>query len=449
MRKNSYLAKQKRQFKGLCKQISRNWDKLSSQKQENLLARFRRLYSRLKLSFARPALSRMMGTAALVLAGLGTAQAQGFKAPVMNPFGLPGVPSNQSFATPYLGDINGDGILDIVTGTQNGTMHSCNGVVGGVFTSFQPMKDTTNTSLDILAESHPTLVDIDDDGDLDMFVGTGGGSFHPNEAGSFYFVQNLGISTQPIWDIPVRDTFGLTDLGVVTDIAFADLDNDGDLDALAVEFYGTFYYYENTGTTSLPAFAAPQANPFGLTDLGGRVSVNLLDWDQDGDMDVFSGELYDSYYMENTGTASAPSYATAVKNPFGIVPYPGEDQFNYTFGDLNGDGYLDILAGAGDKNFYYYEYDTALTVSTVLSAGEALEVELQPNPTQSELNINLSTLGTYELTVSNVAGVIIHRGVIENNNQLQLNTALWPQGMYLVQLRDEKGQLATEKVLKQ
>lgn len=46
--------------------------------------------------------------------------------------------------------------------------------------------------------------------------------------------------------------------------AFADLDDDGDLDALAGSAGGTFLYFENTGTASAPGFAAGATNPFGL-----------------------------------------------------------------------------------------------------------------------------------------------------------------------------------------
>ncbi|HVH06222.1 MAG TPA: hypothetical protein VNE71_09525, partial [Myxococcota bacterium] len=55
--------------------------------------------------------------------------------------------------------------------------------------------------------------------------------------------------------------FGLTDVGEAASPDFADLDGDGDLDALVGESDGKLLYFTNTGTKALPAFAAPVTSP--------------------------------------------------------------------------------------------------------------------------------------------------------------------------------------------
>ncbi|MDD5274862.1 MAG: VCBS repeat-containing protein [Methylovulum sp.] len=60
---------------------------------------------------------------------------------------------------------------------------------------------------------------------------------------------------------------------------FADIDHDGDLDALIGNFNGDTLYFENTGSATAPAFAAPVTNPFGLADVGQTATPTFVDID--------------------------------------------------------------------------------------------------------------------------------------------------------------------------
>ena len=95
---------------------------------------------------------------------------------------------------------------------------------------------------------------------------------------------------------------GLTNVGRSSSPAFADLDGDGDLDAFLGESYGTTRFFQNTGSSAAPAFAAASANPFGLADVGFNSSPTFADLDGDGDLDTFIGELYgNTFFFDNTG----------------------------------------------------------------------------------------------------------------------------------------------------
>ena len=52
--------------------------------------------------------------------------------------------------------------------------------------------------------------------------------------------------------------------------SFADLDGDGDLDAVVGEAVGTLHYFENTGSAIAPAFTerTGAANPFNGVGVG-------------------------------------------------------------------------------------------------------------------------------------------------------------------------------------
>ena len=68
-----------------------------------------------------------------------------------------------------------------------------------------------------------------------------------------------------------------------------------------------------------PIFNAPLTNPFGLSDVGNIIVPTLVDIDHDGDLDVFVGESSgNSYYFQNIGSATNPTFSTAQINPFGL-----------------------------------------------------------------------------------------------------------------------------------
>ena len=88
--------------------------------------------------------------------------------------------------------------------------------------------------------------------------------------------------------------------------ATADLDGDGDLDALIGERFGSTLYFENTGSATSPAFAAPVTNPFGLSAVGSNSTPATADLDGDGDLDAFIGEDYgETFFFENIAVTTS------------------------------------------------------------------------------------------------------------------------------------------------
>ena len=207
----------------------------------------------------------------------------------------------------------------------------------------------------------PTFADLDNDGDQDLLVG--------EYYGALQYYENTGSSTDPQYAAPVLNPFGiLPNLGFSFP-TFADLDDDGDMDLLIGEYYGNFGYYENTGSASSPQFAAPATNPFGLTNAQGFAIPAFVDMDGDGDMDIIVGEYYgDMGYYENTGTATNPAFATPVKNPFGLTP--GYYIACPSVADLDNDGDMDLMVGEYYGALQYFENTGSVTNPQFASAVE-------------------------------------------------------------------------------
>ncbi|MEL7364195.1 MAG: hypothetical protein AAFN13_19120, partial [Bacteroidota bacterium] len=122
----------------------------------------------------------------------------------------------------------------------------------------------------------------------------------------------------------------------LSQIAFVDLDDDGDLDLAGAsanyEGYGGdgfLSYYENTGSATVPAFAqrTGSANPFdGIRGSG----LTLGDGDGDGDLDLVAAIDRDDSVdnvrgflnvYRNVGTSTAPRFRQVpdARNPFADI----------------------------------------------------------------------------------------------------------------------------------
>src|SRR5207247_74965 len=137
---------------------------------------------------------------------------------------------------------------------------------------------------DVGNRSSPALADIDGDGDLDVLIG--------EDNGNTIFFANTGTATAPAFAAPLTNPFGLAAVGFSSSPALADIDGDGDLDVLIGEDNGNTIFFQNTGTATAPAFAAPLTTPSGLADVGYRSSPAFADIDGDGDLDALIGERY-------------------------------------------------------------------------------------------------------------------------------------------------------------
>lgn len=129
-------------------------------------------------------------------------------------------------------------------------------------------------------------IDTDGDGDLDLFVSNG-----PNPGQNAFLYLNDGA---PNWTFTkVTDSPIVQDAGRSDGATFGDSDNDGDLDALVSTWYGDFdylYYGDGAGSFTKITDQAPSTTP------GHSESCSWGDYDNDGLLDL---------YVANSGNASA------------------------------------------------------------------------------------------------------------------------------------------------
>jgi hypothetical protein len=138
-----------------------------------------------------------------------------------------------SHASPALGDLDGDGDLDLVAGESSGELNVWRNDGTAAAPSFSLVTDTL-MAIDVGRRSAPALADLNGDGRPDLIVGSESGE------------------TRVLWGTGALDRFddgGTIALPGIAAPAFADLDGDGDLDLLAGEIAGGLRWYENAGNS--------------------------------------------------------------------------------------------------------------------------------------------------------------------------------------------------------
>ncbi|MGF1480959.1 MAG: FG-GAP-like repeat-containing protein [Cyanophyceae cyanobacterium] len=189
----------------------------------------------------------------------------------------------------------------------------------------------------------PTFADLDADGDLDAAVGeiNGGLFYYRNNNGSFTRVTG---SANPLNSI---------DVGLVSTPAFVDLDGDSDQDLLVGAFDGTIRYYRNDNGRFVEQTGT--ANPFTGIDVGSYSNIAFANLDGDGDIDAFLG-LADgtvAYYQNNNGVFTAKANT--------LNPLNGIDAGDFSFpsfADIDRDGDVDALIGEVFGRTRYYRNDS-------------------------------------------------------------------------------------------
>lgn len=225
-------------------------------------------------------------------------------------------------------DLNGDGLDDVFIS---------NGPSGGqnnqVFINEGNLQFKQLSGDPIVQDQSPSdgasFADADNDGDLDAYIVTWYGV--PN----FYYSNNGNATFQHLPDAVTGDNGTYSETA-----AFGDYDNDGLVDLYFTNSDGNFrnYLHRNLGNNSYEVMSATWLN-----EAKPSRSANWADYDNDGDLDLFvvnEGANNTNSLFENKGGGNFQKITTA---PIATDMRSG---MTASWGDVNNDGWLDLFLGS-------------------------------------------------------------------------------------------------------
>lgn len=283
------------------------------------------------------------------------------------------------YSTPTMGDIDGNGLIDMLLGQGDGTIKRFEQTAAnsGTFNTSAGtlLKNADGTTLDVGNFAKPTIVDLDGDGKLDLLVGEENGRVLRYEQVATTGSNALLFNGSTLLPNPFGTA--VPNGGSYPRPTVADLDNNGLLDVLVGSNDGTLRRYEQTAvnaTTFTNPVQMKLANGT-VIDAGEVDKALLTDYNGDGYLDMLLGNKAGNIVLYTQSAANSVTFTslgTLTSDGTNAISMSGAGGYAApAITDINGDGLLDLFVGNGNGSVYRYQQARSATAPTLIDAALA------------------------------------------------------------------------------
>jgi len=273
---------------------------------------------------------------------------------------------------PTIGDLNDDGVIDLIIGEHSGNLRHYK-LVGSGKTMSASLLSNNAFNLNLGFTSAPHLGDVDGDDDLDLLIG--------NSDGHIYFYRN-DLTNGNVDLVLANDSFGGILVNELRRGTYYDEVRDTFIDSLLPVSYG-------------------YSTPY-LVDLDGNGNPELIAGGASGYLKVFAN-------IRNDIDGKFNEY------PHSQIVEPNNSKYCYNFdaggeifpavGDLNSDGRLDILLGTNRGGIVYLEgTETQCTSSDHQSFVDGSKFAIYPNPSNGNITLRSQMSGWRKVRIYSTDG---------------------------------------------
>ena len=336
---------------------------------------------------------------------------------------------NGTGANPTFVDYNADGLMDILVGNSSYYLPAAEKDsrlflyenIGSLNEPAYKLVDDNYLNLNQYNSNNqywnydPAFGDMDNDGDLDLFVA--------EETGRIIYLENTAGAGNPLAFAAPNLFWKGIDLPQGLALQLVDVNRDGLLDLLCGRRLGTIIYMPNIGTASVPdfhsdPFEAPNDFKFGDVDMrlgqdaNGSASPMLID--RNGEYVLYCGSERGQIEVYENIDGNLDGAFTLVDSNYGDIR---EGKITHpTIADINGNGMLDFLIGNSRGGLGFFTTD--LPVNTVDFKND-LTINIFPNPVEQFFYLEIEGLNgkQADLRIYNAIG----QTVVEKNLPYQKN----------------------------
>ena len=248
---------------------------------------------------------------------------------------------------PSVGDLDGDGIVDLVLGNIGGTVQFYKGSVANKIISFSSTPSTLNyksngkdSIINVGGNSAPAIGDVDGDGKNDLVIGNNGRTLR-----YFHYLSNQ--SGVPVFEFKTKN-FGGIDLGsnAANSVpCIADIDRDGKPDLLLGASDGKVRIYSNirqsgSFTKAVTPFYNYTSNTSMDSVFGSNTAVAVAKLDQDTMPDMIIGTVRGGVYLMCTTDNGYKEPSAGINEKYlipasslhiDVYPNPAMDEFTFRY----------------------------------------------------------------------------------------------------------------------